>query len=989
VARDRFLDIAITGISARFPGCTGIDAWWSALTAGHVLTTRYDRRALIDAGVPESLLDDPSYVPVGGHLSGADRFDNTFFRVSPRDAELMDPQHRLMLEVVWSALEDAGTGSLSGALVTGVYASASGSGYLRSMLAGGALDPLTLDQALHGTEPDFMASRIAYKLDLTGPAMGVQTACSSSLVGVHLAIQALLNGDCDQAVVVAAGIDFPQAGHLHVAGGIQSSSGSCRPFDEHADGVVAGSGVACVVLRRLADALADGPEAYGVILGTAVNNDGAAKAGYYAPSGAGQEAVIRAALHAANVDARSIGYLEAHATGTRIGDPIEWSAASAALSGMGAPPGQVAVGALKANIGHLDAAAGLASLIKALLVVKEGVVPPVAGFTRLNPLLEADGSPLFVPTKVGAWTGPEPRRAGISSFGIGGTNVHVIIEKAPDRSVVRRSGADGVKLVLLSAADPEALSRSAARLRGHLAASSPDLVDVSFTLAAGRAALTERLAVAGRTSAEVADRLAQGAGVVRGRPPTDGPAPAVFLFPGQGAQHPGMAVPFTQALPGFSAALEVCLGAFGPVVAARLRRALLEVEFSAQELRETELAQPALFAIEYAAATALSALGLAPAVLAGHSLGEITAACVAGVFDLRDAARFVTARGRAMQACPSGAMLGLGCGEAEARELVAEYGGGLDLAAVNAADSSVVAGTAESVEGFQSWLGDRVFAQQLRTSRAFHSALIESALPSLASELSSIRLRRPALPFAANTTGRIIPAGADIRPEMFVEQARRTVRFAEAMSSIAERWPGVVVVEVGPGRVLSAMAGAMGLTAVALSPARTAGVGGDLLTALGRLWTLGQPIAATALCGPGQRIHLPGYPFAGARWIAPEAAPHAAPRDADDLVRDAAAVEQAPARDASGLLTSLWGELLGRADLTDDSDFFQLGGDSLLITSLARKVNQEFGIQVPLRAMLAGRTLGRQTTIVLGLLGQSPAPLLSARSGSSGSSPDR
>ncbi|MEU8984190.1 beta-ketoacyl synthase N-terminal-like domain-containing protein, partial [Streptomyces sp. NPDC048309] len=629
MTRDRSLDIAVTGMAARFPGADDLGEWWSALRAGRVLTTRLDRSELLDAGSDAALLDDDRYVPVRGFLPGADRFDNELFRVAPREAELMDPQARLMLEAAWSALEDAGVDPLDAESTTGVYASASGSAYLRRMLSGGTLAPSALEQALRGSEPDYLASRIAYKLGLTGPALTVQTACSSSLVAVHMAVQALLNGDCDQAVVVAAGVDFPQAGHLYVPGGILSASGVCRPFDADADGALAGSGVACVVLRPLTDALADdGPRPHGVILGTAINNDGSDKAGYHAPSARGQEAVIRAALHSAGVDASSVGYLEAHATGTLVGDPIEWSAASAALGGLGARPGHVAVGAVKANIGHLDAAAGLASLIKALMVVKHGVLPPVAGFSELNPLLEIEGSPLYVPAEAGPWTGTEVRRAGVSSFGIGGTNAHVVIEQAPEPVAVPRAEPRD-RLVVLSAATPDALDRSAARLSAHLAGeggadgSSADgtpLADVAHTLAAGRARLPWRLAVTGRTGPEVAARLVQASGAVHGGRSVREPAPVVFLLPGQGTQYPGMALPFAESLPGFSAALDTCLGAFAPDLAATVRRALTDVGFPAAELEETELAQPALFAVEYAAATALTGLGIVPAALVGHSL---------------------------------------------------------------------------------------------------------------------------------------------------------------------------------------------------------------------------------------------------------------------------------------------------------------------------------------------------------------------------------
>ncbi|WKU48829.1 type I polyketide synthase [Streptomyces sp. VNUA116] len=984
MTRDRSLDIAVTGVCGRFPGSSDLADWWEALVEGRVLTTRYDMQRLRASGVSRALLDDPDFVPVHGHLADADRFDNTLFRVSPREAEMMDPQHRLMLECAWAALEDAGRSPLDTALTTGVYASASGSGYLRAMVAGGGLDPMTLEDAVHGNEPDFMASLISYKLNLTGPAIAVQTACSSSLVAVHTAVQALLNGECDQALVVGAGVAYPQAGHLHVPGGIHSASGACRPFDEHADGVVAGSGVACVVLRRLEDALADGVEPYGVVLGTAVNNDGSAKAGYYAPSVGGQEAVIRAALEAADVDGASIGYLETHGTGTRVGDPIEWSAASSALRAAGAAPGQVAVGALKANTGHMDNAAGLAGLIKALFVVREGVVPPVAGFTRLNPLLDTEDSPLYVPADAAPWSGPEPRRAGISSFGVGGTNAHVLVEAPP--APTPRSDEQGEQeaghLALLSAADGEALTRSAERLGRHLAAHSPAPADVARTLATGRAALPERLAVVGRTTAELAERLVTGAAAVRGRGPEAGPAPLVLAFPGQGSQYPGMALPFARALPGFAEALSDCLGAFEPGLAGELERPLHDPGFPKDGLAQTRLAQPALFAVGYAVAAALRGLGLVPGAVIGHSLGEITAACVAGVLGLPDAARFVTLRGRAMQDCPEGAMLSLGCDEDTARELLAACGLPLEIAAVNSPDATVVAGTREAVEEFDARLTGRVATHRLRTERAFHSSLIEPAVPLLAAELSRTAVHPPALPWATDD-GRLVLPGTEVRPDSFAAAARDTVYFTRALDSVARHLPRAVVVEAGPGRTLSALAEAADLTAVPLAAGRAARPE-DVLTALGTLWTMGQPLDAARVCDRGRPVRLPGYPFAGPRRIAPEAvlrqdaARRVVEADPAAALPESAAPGGQPASpaplDAPAKVAGLWAELLGHGEFAADADFFALGGDSLLVTRLARRLGAELGVRVPIRDLLLARTLGRQTEVVTALAARAAAP---------------
>ncbi|WP_017558238.1 type I polyketide synthase [Nocardiopsis baichengensis] len=971
MSRDRSYDIAVTGVSGRFPGACDLRALWEALKEGRILTRRYARDELLRAGVPPEVADDADYVPVHGHLEGAERFDNALFGIGPREAELLDPQHRMMLEAAWAALEDAAVAPAR-APATGVYASAAGSGYLRAMVAGGGLDPLALDDAVHGSEPDFLAGHIAYRLGLDGPAMAVQTACSSSLVAVHTAVQALLAGECDQALVVAAGVPYPQAGYLHVPGGIHSPSGRCRPFDAEADGVVAGSGVVCAVLRRLEDVPRDAPALYGTILGTAVNNDGAAKAGFFAPSPAGQERVIRAAVGAAGISAETIGYLEAHGTGTRLGDPIEWEGASSALAAEGARPGGVAVGALKANIGHLDNAAGLAGLVKALLVLREGVVPPVAGYARMNPLLESEGSPLYVPDRCAPWGGPEPRRAGVSSFGIGGTNAHVVLEAAVPRgrtAAASRPSDGRVRLSLLSAADAGALDRTAAGLARYLSEAVPDPADVARTLATGRAELPERMAVAGRTREEIAGRLAAAPEAVRGRRPPEGAPPVILLFPGQGAQAPGMAAPPAEALPGFRRSLEDCLDAFGPDRPAGLEEALFDPAAGAEALAETESAQPALFAVGYAAAEALAGLGVAPVAVAGHSLGEITAACAAGALSLEDAARFVAARGRAMQGCPEGAMLAMGCGEDRARELMAGSGASVEIAAVNSEDGCVVAGAVEEVDAFAERVRGRVPVRRLASRRAFHSVLIAPAAGALRAAAAQMRAGRPAVPVAAGASGTLIEAGAVYDPGGLVEQALRPVRFADALRAIAERYPGAVAVEVGPGRALSAMAARAGLDTVPLAPGG-ADPAVEAAEALGALWTMGQPLDLASLAGEGRCVRLPTYPFGGRRRRAREAEPAAAPappcgpQPRPDPAGDRADAGGAPGGEVAQVLEQVWAELLGHERPSPDDDFFRMGGDSLLVTRIAREAGRRLGIRIPVRDLLLGRTLGGQITRV-------------------------
>ncbi|MDX3434234.1 beta-ketoacyl synthase N-terminal-like domain-containing protein [Streptomyces sp. ME01-18a] len=972
------MDIAITGMAARFPGPRDLDAWWESQLNGKVHSKRYTPEELLAAGIPATLATDPDYVPVRGHLDDWDRFDHDFFQIRKREAELMDPQHRWMLELAWNALADAGAAPPDDTTVTSVYASMTGSGYMRAMVRGTDPDPSLLDDLIHGSEPDFMASRIAYKLGLNGPAFAVQTACSSSLVAVHLAVQALLSGDCDQALVVGAGFDYPQAGYLHTPGGVLSAAGVCRTFDREADGVIPGSGAGAVVLRRLSDISEEDPEPYGVILGSAINNDGNAKAGYYAPSIAGQERVISAALNAAEVDGGSIGYLEAHGTGTRIGDPIEWAAAAAALGKAGARPGSVAVGALKASVGHLDAAAGVAALIRALLVVRNGMIPPVAGFTERNPLLETENCALYIPTEAVPWPGELPRRAGVSAFGIGGTNAHVLIEQAPLRErAALAAQAPREHLILLSAADPEALDRMAADLAGRLQSHDPDLGEVCATLANGRPALRERLAITGRTSAEVAERLAARSGVSRGTPPGTGPAPMVFLFPGGGAQRPGMAAPFA-ALPGFRRALDRCLAAFSAPQAERLRQAMYDPAFPAAELDRPALAQPALFAVAYAAATALQDLGLQPAAVCGHSSGEIAAATVAGVFGLEDAAAFITARGRSMQECPEGAMLAIGTDVESAVALAEGWGLELDVSAVNGPDSCVLGGPTEEVDEYQRRLGNRFFVRRLRYSHAGHSRLIEPALPALAEAMARIQLRPATLPIALNVSGRVVAVGTELSRDMFVTQVRQPVLFGAALDALTAHLPGVLGVEIGPGRPLSPMAEAAGIPVVALDQIKDTSQP-TVLSRVGALWTLGQPVT---LADRG-RTRLPGYPFAGPSSVAPEAliAPEALDSPAPapkrplvptPLLEQPERTNPAPIDPAKGVIR-IWAELLGRDDFPADADFFAQGGDSLLMTRLIRRVNSEFGIRVPVREMLAQRTLSGHVAVVRRVRGEADA----------------
>lgn len=976
--RDRSLDIAVTGISARFPGLETLDQWWSSLLAGQVHTTKFDRNTLLEAGVPQAVVEDTRYIPVHGHLENADRFDNKFFKISPREAEIMDPQHRLMLEAAWSALEDAGNGRSENRPVTAVFASGSGSAYFRSMLTQGPLDEDTLEQALHGTEPDFIASFISYKLNLTGPAVAIQTACSSSLVSVHFAIQSLLNGDCDQALVVAAGIAFPQAGYLYEPGGIKSATGACRPFDKSGDGVIEGSGVACLVLQRLSDVAKSAPKPYGIILGTAVNNDGSQKAGYFAPSVVGQTEVMQAAIQTANIDISTIGYIETHGTGTHIGDPIEWASTCEAYKQSGAQPNQIAIGALKANIGHTDAAAGLAALIKALWVVNEGLIPPLTGFESMNPLLETEEAPLFIPSQIIPWTNEQPRRAGISAFGIGGTNAHVIIEQAPTNPIIKSPVSDNYKIIRISASDSEALERAAKRLKDHILSKQDSLEDIAFTLLHGRSELSERLAICGRTREDFIKSLANGIGVIRGHAHAEGPKPIIFLFPGQGSQYPGMALPFANVLPSFQSHLESCLSHFEPTISTKISQALYNANFPKEDLYETSLAQPVLFALEYAAAKSLIDIGVVPSAAIGHSLGEITAACLAGTFDIYEAAQFVTMRGNAMQACPEGKMLVVNCSAEKVEDYIIKSNLEIYIAALNAPDSCVVAGKVKDVDHFQNFVGDEVLTQPLKSNRAFHSPLIEGAIGQLTESLKDVKLLPLQMPIALNATGQLLSRGTILSEDSFLIQARNPVLFSKALMSLSETFKNATFVEVGPGRALSSMATSINFKSIPLLPNREKQGILDIHNAIATLWTQGHPIISSIFCDESNSklIRLPTYPFFGPKWMAPEAAAglRISSKSIDQRIHQPISrqekldTDSKDSSDVSTTLAKLWEELLNYNALNEHSDFFDLGGDSLLMISLVRKVNKAFNIQAPPRALLSARTLRDQSAFISHLL---------------------
>jgi len=900
-------DVAIVAVAGRFPGAADVDVFWDRLRAGEEGVRRLTRDEMLADGAPLEMVDRPEWVAARGALDGVERFDAAFFGLSPREAEILDPQHRLFLETAWEVLERAGHDPATAAGRVGVWAGSTMSSYALFNLLGDRelMKNVGLYQAMLGNDKDYLATRTAYMLDLKGPAISVQTACSTSLVAAAMARRALIDGECDIALAGGSAVSARQrAGYLFQPGHINSPDGHCRAFDAAAQGTVSGSGVALVAMKRLDDALADGDRVLAVVKGAAVNNDGALKIGFTAPSVQGQSQVIAEAWAEAGLAPASAGYVEAHGTATPLGDPIEVAALNRAFARLAeeaggddaAPrPGSVLLGSVKSNVGHLDSAAGATGLIKAALAVERGEIPPSLHFQAPNP--EIDFGAFRVATDLTPWPGrgaaaDRPRRAGVSSFGIGGTNAHLVLEEAPGR--VPSGPSRPSQLFLLSARAPGALAameeRLAARL-GDLEETADDAAvtaaDAAYTLAVGRRALEHRRAVVAPDLA-TARRMLQDRGA-EGRlgGSSDGERPVAFLFPGQGAQYAGMAAGLYAEEPVFRAAVDRCAELFQPHLdgATDLRQLLFpapgEAEAAGRALTETRLTQPALFTVEHALTELLAAWGITPAAgMLGHSVGEYAAAVAAGVFRLEDAVAVVAARGRAMQARPAGAMVAVLLDEAE---LAGRLPAGVALAAVNAPGLCVASGPTPAVDALAAELkAEGVEVRRLHTSHAFHSPMMDAAGDELRAAFAGVELSPPRRPFVSNLTGTWITAGEAIDPEYWVDQLRRPVRFAAGVATLLAE-PDALLLEVGPGRGLSTLATRTARTLetveegeprLAVPLLRHPKDGGDdlevLHAAIGRLWCAGARVDWRGWFAGEERrkLLLPTYPFERRRfWI--------------------------------------------------------------------------------------------------------------------------
>jgi phthiocerol/phenolphthiocerol synthesis type-I polyketide synthase E len=880
------IEIAIVGMAGRFPGADDVDALWRNVRDGVESVASFTDAQLRAQGVSQELLDDPAFVKAGTQFKGFDQFDAGFFGYSPREAEYLDPQQRIFLECAWAALEHAGCDAHTWPGKVGVYAGEGPNLYLmRHLLPAfglgdgrGIADLLGL---MSGNSGGSLCTRVAYKLNLRGPAVTVQTACSTSLAAVHTACQALLGYDCDMALAGGVWLNLLQdGGYLYQQGAILSPDGHCRAFDEKAAGTVIGSGAGLVVLKRLDDALRDGDTIHAVVKGSAANNDGADKVGFTAPSVNGQAEVIRAAQLIAGVDAESIGYIEAHGTGTVLGDPIELAALTQAFqAGAGhTSTNYCAVGSVKTNIGHLDAAAGVAGLIKTVMALKHRTLPASLHFERPNPQIDFAASPFYVNAETKPWpAGVTPRRAGVSSFGIGGTNVHVVLEEAPAVPAVTAAPAAqqpaAWQVLPLSAQNAAALQQAGQQLGRHLEASADQpLADVAHTLQSGRRPMPLRAAVVADSHAMAAQALLSPEGGFEQvlRAPATAPEVA-FLFPGGGTQHANMGAALYRGDPVFRGEVDRCCALLNDTMGADLRQLIYPAagaEAAAdQSLSCIEYTQPALFIVEYAMARAWMARGVRPAVMLGHSLGEYVAACLAGVFSLEDALRIVAARGRLMQSMPAGAMTAVALTEAELAPFLAAD---CDIAAINGEQLCVLAGPLQAIETAEQQLFARgLMPRRLHVAIASHSAMTESIVAELQQVVASVARHAPRIAFISNVTGLPITAEQAVDPVYWGRHLRSTVRFADGLSALLGT-AGRVLLEVGPGETLAGLArqhplaaSAAGIWASQAHPQQQARNARQLASVTGALWCAGVDIdwAACRASEPRRQVPLPSYPF--------------------------------------------------------------------------------------------------------------------------------
>lgn len=977
--------IAVIGLSGYFPQSRNLEEFWQWLITEKECITHFTDEALIADGEDPQLLNNPDYVRAKGVIAEPEYFDAGFFGISPAEAALIDPQHRLFLECCWHALEDAGSNLDPAVGAVGVFGSAGMSTYLLHHLTQnpGLLRERDSYQLMLGNDKDYIATRVSFKLNLSGPSVSVQTACSSSLVAVHMACQSLLNGECDMALAGGASVSFPHnRGYLYQKGMIFSPDGHCRPFDEQAAGTVEGTGAGVVLLKRLEEATADNDRIYAVIRGSAINNDGAEKIGYTAPSVVRQADVISEALDIADVDADHISCVETHGTGTPLGDPIEITALVRAFRQHTERVGYCALGSLKSNFGHLNSAAGIAGLIKVVLSLKNECIPASINYSKPNPNIDFDNSPFYVNSCCTPWKrGKDTRFAAVSSFGIGGTNAHIVLSEAPVPVSTTPSPRQSHALTI-SAKTKASVVRYCADLQQFLQKNRHlDLADIAFTLQTGRREFEYRRAIMASTIDEVIAKLSDATNDVEG---VEHKGRMVWMFSGQGSQHTGMVREIYLSDAFFRNEFDQCCKLLKPYLADKdIRRFIFaapeNAEYAAAELKNTAIAQPALFVVEYCLARLLLSWGMEPAAMLGHSIGEYVAATLAEVMSLQDALMLVAHRGRLMQGLPAGGMLSVALEENALLQRLEPYPE-LDIAAVNSQSSCVVSGPFAPLDAFRAVLAESgVASTLLHTSHAFHSAMMEPILEPFTELLRGIHLSRPTKPFLSNVTGSWITQEQACSPTYWALHLRQPVRFA-AMIALLEEEGFTHFIEAGPGQALTSLSRQTLRTAAALpllpSVRAKQGDAAYLMTTVSKLWTVGFRVDWRSVYHHEVRckVALPLYAFERQRYSLRKgvAASATAMTETSITQSDASPGRRLvkndyvePANELEWIISGMWQVLLQINPVGRSDDFFELGGNSLIGIQLLERIRSIFKIEVSVNDLFTAPTVSNLSAQVL------------------------
>jgi acyl transferase domain-containing protein/thioesterase domain-containing protein len=975
--------VAVVGMAGRFPGATSVDRLWQNLLDRAETIRSFTKDELRAAGVAAALIEDPDYVPAKGIIEGIEYFDERFFDYSAREAQLMDPQQRLFLECTWQALERAGFDPERQPGAAGVFASAGMSTYLLELATDAHLREQVglYDLFLHNA-PDFLATRVSYKAGLTGPSLTVQTGCSSSLVAIHLACQSLLAGECDLALAGGVTARTPQRrGYLHDAGSVLSPDGHCRPFDARANGTVPSEAVAVVALKRVEDAIQDRNHIHALVLGSAINNDGNRKVGYTAPSVEGQCNAIAEALEVAGVSPRAVGYVEAHGTATRMGDPLEVTALSKAFRAATSDRQYCALGSIKSNIGHADAAAGVAGFMKAVMAVEHGLIPATLHYNTPNPEIDFQRSPFFVNHEAVHWSAGGHRRcAGVSAFGLGGTNAHAVLAQAPERKRAALTQVPGgPQLILLSARTEAALDRVTDDLRRQLEVGTPRvdaeaLADLAFTSRSGRKAFEHRRAVVASEAGEAVAAIMSG-NPVAVRTGQQRPRKIAFVFPGGGTQFPNVGRGLYESEPVFRSHIDRCCEIANAQVGLDLRGLMypdaIDLEDADRRLRQVRYGVPAVWMTNYALTQLLVAWGVTPHCMIGHSLGEYVAACVAGVLSVPDALTLATFRALLFERGARGAQVELGASlsvslcEGALRALLPAT---VDIGVVNTPSSCVASGPVPAIAELEQVLVARdVQFKRLHIGAAVHSSLMEPLMDDVRQFASRLALGTPSIPYYSNLKGRLIEPD-DLTPDYWAQHLRQTVRLSDNIAGMLQQ-RGLAVFEVGPGTSLASAVAAQvtpEMDVVLLSAMRHARDPRDdrevLAQCVGAAWSHGVDVDWRAFQGGDARAlaPFPVYSFEKTRhWIevtpmAREDAagggawhPAASPAEvavAQHVPRGPSQAVQLPPEyrddELAKAVAEGWGDQLGISVLTPESHFFALGGTSLVAVRLLSKLQR-------------------------------------------------